>query len=63
MKLVLFLENMYTYKNFVNKNKNANNSKLATPYANVTYKKDKKCRSLLEYTIRYMITSSCNWNI
>lgn len=51
------------YKNFVNKNKNANNSKLATPYANVTYKKDKKCRSLLEYTIRYMITSSCNWNI
>lgn len=41
---------MYTHKNFVNKNKNANNSKLATSYANITYKKDKKYRSL-EYTI------------
>lgn len=51
MRLMLFLKNMCIYKNFVNKNKNANNSKLATSYANVTYKKDKKCRSLLEYTI------------
>lgn len=40
---------MRTYRNFVTR-KNADNCKLTTSYASVTYKKDKKCR-LLEYVI------------